>query len=105
MAWVRAAAVGEVAEASAIDVELNGKRICLARVEGEFYALLDNCSHRDFPLSPGEVDPDACTITCEWHGATFDLKTGTPRCPPAVRPVPTFETRVENDSVFVDVPE
>ncbi len=105
MAWVRAASANEVAEASAIDVELNGKRICLARVDDEFYALLDNCSHRDFPLSPGEVDPDDCTITCEWHGAIFDLKTGEPQCPPAVRPVPVFETRVENGSVFVDIPD
>lgn len=104
MAWVRAAAVADVADATAIDVELNGKRICLARVEDEFYALLDNCSHRDFPLSPGEVDPDDCTITCEWHGATFSLRDGTPQCPPAVRPVPTFATRVEEGAVFVDVP-
>ena len=104
MVWVRAASVGDVAEASAIDVELNGVRVCLARVGDEFYALQDNCSHRDFPLSPGEVDPDECTITCEWHGAMFDLRTGIPQCPPAVRPVPVFTTRVENDSVFVDMP-
>jgi 3-phenylpropionate/trans-cinnamate dioxygenase ferredoxin subunit len=51
------------------------------------------------------VDPDECTITCEWHGAMFDLRTGVPQCPPAVRPVPVFTTRVENDSVFVDMPE
>ncbi|HEX8430871.1 MAG TPA: non-heme iron oxygenase ferredoxin subunit [Longimicrobium sp.] len=104
MAWVRAAALAELASGAALGVELGGKRVCVARVEDEFYALLDNCSHRDFPLSPGEVDVDDCSITCEWHGAVFDLRTGAPTCPPAARPVPVFETRVEGDSVWVDMP-
>ncbi len=95
----------ELRDGELIPVEIDGTPVVLVRHAGEFFAVQNNCSHRDFPLSHGEVDPEACTITCEWHGATFDLKTGVPQCPPAVRPVPVFQTRVENGSVFVEIPD
>ncbi|HEX6911161.1 MAG TPA: non-heme iron oxygenase ferredoxin subunit [Longimicrobium sp.] len=105
MAWVRAAALSELAPEGAVTgVEAAGRRVALARVDGEVYAFADNCSHRDFPLSVGEVDGDACTVTCEWHGAAFDLRTGEPTCPPAIRPIAVYEARVQDGAVWVDVP-
>jgi 3-phenylpropionate/trans-cinnamate dioxygenase ferredoxin subunit len=67
------------------------------------YAFADNCSHRDFPLSVGEVDAASCTVTCEWHGAAFDLRTGEPTCPPAFKPIPVYPVRVDADEVWIDV--
>jgi len=61
------------------------------------------CSHRDFPLSHGEVDAAARTITCEWHGAAFCLRTGEPTCPPATRPIAVFRAKVEDGAVWVEV--
>ncbi|HEU0054658.1 MAG TPA: non-heme iron oxygenase ferredoxin subunit [Longimicrobium sp.] len=103
MPFVRVAALSEIPEGGAVGVEMPGVKLVLARVDGEMYALADNCSHRDFPLSLGEFDAEACTITCEWHGAAFDLRTGEPTCPPATRPVAVFATRVEEGEVFVDL--
>lgn len=103
MAFVRAASLAEVPEGESVGVEVAGKRVCLARVEGHVYAMEDRCSHREFPLAGGEVDTAECTITCEWHGAAFDLRTGVPQCPPATRPVPVYETRIEGNDVFVDL--
>jgi 3-phenylpropionate/trans-cinnamate dioxygenase ferredoxin subunit len=103
--WVRAAALSELAPEGAVTgVEAGGRRVALARVDGEVYAFADNCSHRDFPLSVGEVDTGACTVTCEWHGAAFDIRTGEPLCPPAIRPIAVYEARVEGGAVWVDVP-
>ncbi|MDP9348354.1 MAG: non-heme iron oxygenase ferredoxin subunit [Gemmatimonadota bacterium] len=103
MAFVRVASLSEVPEGEVLAVEAEGKRVCLAHVEGEVYAFADNCSHRDFPLSNGEVDPDDCSITCEWHGARFDVRTGAALSLPATRPIPVYPTRVEGDEVYVDV--
>jgi len=55
--FVRAAALSEVPEGGLLGVEVEGNKVCLAKVEGEVYAFRDNCSHRDFPLSEGELDP------------------------------------------------
>ena len=103
MAWVKAALLSELPEGGALGVEVGGVRVALARVDDEVFAIADNCSHRDFPLSHGEVDPVACTLTCEWHGAAFDLRTGTPTCPPALRPIAVFPAKMDADAVWVDV--
>ena len=83
-------------------MEAGGRAVCVARVEGELYAFADKCSHRDFPLSNGEIDPDDCSITCEWHGARFDVRTGKALSLPATRPIPVFACKVENGEILVD---
>jgi 3-phenylpropionate/trans-cinnamate dioxygenase ferredoxin subunit len=104
LAWVKAAALSALPEGAAVlGVEAAGRRVALARVDGEVYAFADNCSHRDFPLSVGEVDAASCTVTCEWHGAAFDLRTGEPTCPPAFKPIPVYAVRVNADEVWVDL--
>jgi 3-phenylpropionate/trans-cinnamate dioxygenase ferredoxin subunit len=103
VAFVKVAPLSAVPEGGALGVEAAGRRVAVARVEGEVYAFADVCSHRDFPLSHGEVDRAACTITCEWHGAAFDLRTGAPTCLPATRPIPVYLAKVEDGAVWVDV--
>jgi 3-phenylpropionate/trans-cinnamate dioxygenase ferredoxin subunit len=104
VALVKAALLGDIGEAGLLGVEVEGHRICLARLQGdEVYAFADNCTHRDFPLSAGELDVEECYVTCEWHGAQFDVKTGEPLCLPATRPVKTFEVKVEGGEIWVDV--
>jgi 3-phenylpropionate/trans-cinnamate dioxygenase ferredoxin subunit len=105
LAWVKAAALSELADEGAVlGVEAAGRRVALAMVDGEVYAFADNCSHRDFPLSVGEVDAASCTVRCEWHGAAFDLRTGEPTCPPAIKPIPVYPARVDDGAVWVDLP-
>ena len=101
--FVRVASLEELPDGALLGVEAEGKRICLARLEDAVYAFADNCTHRDFPLSNGELDPDDCTVTCEWHGAVFDVRTGEVRCPPAPRPVATFAVEVRGGELWVDV--
>jgi 3-phenylpropionate/trans-cinnamate dioxygenase ferredoxin subunit len=104
LVWVKAAALSDLPEEGAVlGVEAAGRRVALARVDGEVYAFADNCSHRDFPLSVGEVDAGSCTVTCEWHGAAFDLRTGEPTCPPAFRPIAVFPAKVEDGAVWISV--
>jgi 3-phenylpropionate/trans-cinnamate dioxygenase ferredoxin subunit len=104
LAWVKAAALRDLPEEGAVlGVEVEGRRVALARVDGEVYAFADNCSHRDFPLSVGEVDAVSCTVTCEWHGAAFDLRTGEPTCPPAFRPIAVYATREDAGEVWIEV--
>lgn len=102
MAFVRVADLGEIAEGAVLAVHAAGRPVCLARVGDEVYAFANNCSHRDFPLSEGELDTDDCSITCDWHGARFDIRTGAALTLPATRPIPVYPCRVEDGAVFVD---
>ena len=93
------ARLADVPEGTMSQVELDGTMILLANAGGKIFALHDQCSHEEFPLSNGEL---ACgEVTCILHGARFDLATGAPRALPAVRPVRTYETRVEGEEIQV----
>ena len=97
----RACALSDVPDEGAIRVDLGGKPVCIARSEGEVFALLDVCSHADVALSEGDVEDGK--IECWLHGSLFDLRTGEPSGLPATRPVPTFPVTVEGDDVLVQM--
>ncbi|MGA3146629.1 MAG: non-heme iron oxygenase ferredoxin subunit [Acidimicrobiales bacterium] len=89
-------------EARRFDVD--GLRVALVRIDDDFYAVGDRCSHEDFSLADGEVLADECEIECAKHGSTFDLRTGRPCSLPATRPVPVYRVEIEGDDVSVVVP-
>ena len=96
---MRACSLSDVPEEGAIRVQLDGKPICIARSQGEVFALSDICSHADVALSEGDVEDG--TIECWLHGSRFDLRTGEPTGLPANRPVATYPVTVEGDDVLV----
>jgi 3-phenylpropionate/trans-cinnamate dioxygenase ferredoxin component len=99
--FVRVAALADVPPNTLLHVELEGHMVCLANADGHIYAFRDNCSHRDFPLSQGEIEDG--TVTCAWHGASFEMKSGRATRLPAVKPVRTYEVRVEDDEILIDL--
>jgi 3-phenylpropionate/trans-cinnamate dioxygenase ferredoxin subunit len=96
---MRACSLSDVPEEGAIRVQLDGKPICIARSQGEVFALSDICSHADVALSEGDVEDG--TIECWLHGSQFDLRTGKPTGLPATKPVATYAVTVEGDDVLV----
>ncbi len=81
-------------------VLLGGRRIAVFNVDGQFYALDDDCPHRGGPLGPGWVDAGKCAVACPLHGWEFDLKTGACLTVPA-RPVRAYAVRVADGNVEI----
>ncbi len=79
------------------DVDRDGVVVC--RVDGELFAIADNCSHADQKLSEGRLRGG--TITCPKHGAAFDVRDGSHQSPPAYEGVVTYE--VDGDDTAVSV--
>ena len=84
--------------------EANGTAVALARCDDGYHAVVDNCSHEDYPLSEGDVYPDMCEIECVRHGSTFSLLDGEPQSLPATTPVPVLPVSIEAGDVFVELP-
>ena len=105
MAFVRLAELAEVPPEQGLRVELGDEEaVALVRTaDGDVHAVEDVCSHEDYPLSEGWVEDH--TIECALHGSRFDLLTGEPDSPPALRPVRIFPVRVEGTDVLVDLPD
>jgi 3-phenylpropionate/trans-cinnamate dioxygenase ferredoxin subunit len=89
----------DVPENALFGVELDGVGIMLANSDGEILALHNECSHEEFPLSDGEIVNGQ--VECLLHGARFDLRTGAAKALPAVRPVKSYECRVEDGAIQV----
>jgi 3-phenylpropionate/trans-cinnamate dioxygenase ferredoxin subunit len=103
MAFVRVAAVDEVPKRGLLDVEVEGVKVVLvATGDGAYYALKDQCSHQDYPLSDGEL-LDGGRVECQYHGAKFDAASGRAVALPAIRPVKTYEVKVEDGAIMVDL--
>ena len=102
---VRVCSVYDVPPETAIPVEVprNGSRLELAIVHsnGNFYAIYDECSQAQIPLSEGDVGDGE--IECYLHGSRFDLRTGEPIGLPATEPVAIYRCVVEGKDVLVDV--
>ncbi|MDX6581485.1 MAG: 3-phenylpropionate/trans-cinnamate dioxygenase ferredoxin component [Solirubrobacterales bacterium] len=85
-------------------IDADGRKIGVFHcADGELFAIEDRCSHDDGPLAEGEFDAEACTVECPRHGSLFDITTGKPRTLPAYRPVDTFEVRVDDDEVKLEL--
>ena len=55
-------------------VAMGGVNVAVLRVGSEVFVREDYCPHRGAPLSEGELS--GTTLTCPWHGARFDLRSG-----------------------------
>jgi 3-phenylpropionate/trans-cinnamate dioxygenase ferredoxin subunit len=88
-----------IGEARRFDVA--GHAVCVAHCNDGFRAISDLCSHEDYSLAEGEVDPEECSIECWKHGSFFSLVTGEALTLPATRPVATYDLVVDGDDVVV----
>ena len=103
MAFVKAADLDALPDRGLLGVEVDGEKIVLvATGDGGYYALKDRCSHADYPLSDGEL-LDGDRVECQYHGAKFDASSGKAVALPAIRGVPTYDVKVENEEVLVDL--
>jgi 3-phenylpropionate/trans-cinnamate dioxygenase ferredoxin subunit len=84
-------------------IEAGDRKIGVFNCDGELFAIEDRCSHDDGPLAEGEFDAASCTVECPRHGSLFDVRTGKPRTLPAYMPVETFEARIEDGDVKLDI--
>ena len=85
-----------------IKSSIDGREILLANIGGEFFATDDSCTHSGSSLSEGQLD--GCVITCGWHKAEFDCKTGKLlKFPAKIRDLTSYSVVVESDNVYLEV--
>ncbi len=84
------AKVGDVPVGGKLRVTAGGRALCLANIEGEYFALADKCPHAGGALSEGRIsgvvtsdgpgDYKLCRrgemLKCPWHGWEFDIRSG-----------------------------
>jgi nitrite reductase/ring-hydroxylating ferredoxin subunit len=92
--------------------ELNGVSVGVFNVDGDYYALKNDCPHQRAPLCMGKITGTTTTdgsgtvdwkdeghiLRCPWHGWEFDIETGQSVFNPHKVRARSFETVVESTS-------
>jgi nitrite reductase/ring-hydroxylating ferredoxin subunit len=99
--FIKVTTTDELEDQQAKLVEVEGQKIALFRLDGAFYALSDTCTHRGGPLSEGTVE--GAEVTCPFHGAKFDIRTGAVLGPPAQQGVKSYPVRITGADIEIEV--
>ena len=95
--WLAVAELSELARRKKKQVDVNGEPVALFLVGSQVFALADTCMHKQRSLSKGVLLNGR--IVCPGHQWEFDPATGyveeQGRCQP------TYDVRVEDDTVYV----
>ena len=97
--WIDVALQNEFPPGEWRSLDVDGARVAVFNLTGEYHAIEDTCTHDGGALTGGALDGEQ--IVCPRHGARFSIRTGAVLAPPAYEPVATFPVRIENGMVQV----
>ncbi len=102
MGKIIAGKISDITPGKMIKASIDGKDVLIANIDGKYCATDDTCTHSGSSLSEGKLD--GCIITCGWHGAQFDCKTGKlSKFPAKIRDLTSYNVVVESNNVFVEM--
>ena len=101
MGKILAGKTSDIPPGKMLKVSSNGKEILVANVDGKYFAMDDTCTHKGASLSEGTLE--SSTVTCPWHGSTWDCKTGKLMdFATKLNDLASYKVAVESDSVFIE---
>lgn len=83
-------------------VTISGQKVLVCRAGGTLYAISNRCTHQEAELEGGRIR--GCFISCPLHGVRFDLSDGKPMGQLTRQALPTYQVRVTDGMIEVDVP-
>ena len=99
--WIRVAELADLPPGQALEVVAGDRIVALFNVDGKVFALDGVCPHQGGPLGKGELCGGI--VTCPWHGAKFDVRTGNVLGPPAPAGVASYKVVVEDGEIKIEV--
>ncbi|MGR3178664.1 MAG: non-heme iron oxygenase ferredoxin subunit [Candidatus Anammoxibacter sp.] len=97
--YKKIANVNDLNDGEAKKIEFDGKAIALFKIDGNYFATDDTCTHEKASISEGEIDGDI--VSCPHHGARFDIKTGQALSLPAMFPLKTYQIKVDGNDIKI----
>ena len=97
--FVRVAETKDIQSSQMKELQINGEDVCIANVDGKYYAIGNVCTHEGGPLADGILE--GYEVECPWHQSKFDVRTGEVTNPPASESEPTYEIKVDGNSILV----
>lgn len=96
--WRRLARADELPVGSVTEVAAGDRTLAIANVDGSLYAVDSTCPHAGGPLGEGQLAGH--TLTCPWHGRSYDVRTGRSAIGES-ESVPTYPLSVSGGVVYL----
>jgi nitrite reductase/ring-hydroxylating ferredoxin subunit len=97
--WTPVLADEDLSEGSMRAVDVDGRQVLLARIDGLVCAIENTCSHAGGPLCEGSIAHGV--VTCPWHGSQFRLSDGAVVGGPATFPQLQLQVRQRKGQIEV----
>ncbi|HZC20468.1 MAG TPA: Rieske 2Fe-2S domain-containing protein [Nitrososphaeraceae archaeon] len=97
--FVKVAEAKDIQTSQMKEVQFDSQDVCIANVDGKYYAIGNVCTHEGGPLADGMLD--GYEVECPWHQSKFDVRTGKVTSPPASESEPTYEIKVDGNSILI----
>lgn len=99
--WIKACNVEQISSDQLCAINCNEKKILLSNLNGKIFATDLICTHADADLSTGFLSSEG--VRCPLHLSVFDLESGKPLNPPATEPLKTYNVKIEQNEIYVEV--
>ena len=99
LVFVPTIAADQLTNKETVRVQINNEALVVAKLEGDFYAFQEFCTHRFGPLSEGSFQNDQ--VQCPWHGSCFDVKTGRVAHGPAKVDLKIYPVQIRDGKVCI----
>ena len=101
--WAGVADVAGLPERKPVRVTVDEAAVLLLKSDDQVFAVGNQCTHQGAGLDRGvvKIAGSVRTVTCPAHGSMFNLETGKAMRPPATKPVPVYDVKVEDGRLFV----
>jgi 3-phenylpropionate/trans-cinnamate dioxygenase ferredoxin subunit len=91
--------IAEIAEGGMKSFRLSGHDILICHINGNFFAIENQCSHAKAKLEGGRLR--TYRLYCPLHGASFDVRDGSVKGKPATEPIRAYPLQVIDGRIRV----
>ena len=99
--WIKACTLDQVKEGQLFGFHSNNRKILLANQKGKIFATDLICTHAEADLSTGFLSEEG--VRCPLHLSIFNLENGIPQNLPAEIPLKTYNVKIEQNEIYVEV--
>jgi len=101
ISYIPVARIGELAPGAMKEVDLGGRPVLLAFVEGKYFAFSRNCPHEEADLKEAGQLLGGVKMRCNNHGYCYDLDSGECTLPQGGAPLTVLPAEERGEEVCI----
>jgi nitrite reductase/ring-hydroxylating ferredoxin subunit len=99
--WIKACSKDKLGNNEMFSFDHDEKHLLITNLNGVIYATDRICTHAEADLSTGFLSDEG--VRCPLHLSVFNLENGNPQNPPAEAPLRTYNVKIDQNEIYVEV--